>query len=117
MQKYVEIKKFIQGFKFESPNWENLPPNFPNIPKKGLSREEKHLLDAIKTAWYLNERGRSLLYKKTLLISILAFISFISLISLISLANQGTLPKPVNAATVKIDKVIQSTMSAVRRTK
>jgi len=51
------IKQFIKNFNFERPDFENVPVGFPWISKRGLTREEGHLLDAIVTAWILEEVG------------------------------------------------------------
>jgi len=109
-----ELKKFVREFNFPDPNWDSLPPNFPNIPMDDLSVEEKHLFEAIKLAWFANEGGKILFFRK-LKVILLVFISFIGLIGLIFSWSQEMITKPVQAATTQIDNVIQSTMSAILR--
>ncbi|OGM24057.1 hypothetical protein A2715_02670 [Candidatus Woesebacteria bacterium RIFCSPHIGHO2_01_FULL_39_32] len=108
-------KKFIRNFNFSNPNWENLPNGFPNLGKQGLTRQEGCLLDAIKLAWMTGElEGRkSLLLNTTrvfLLVSAIVVIGTLGLQLLRSPENTFT---TVNAATIKVDDVIQSTMSAI----
>ena len=43
-----DLKTFINNYDFTNPTWENLPVGFPNVSEKGLSKEETHLLEAIK---------------------------------------------------------------------
>ncbi len=108
---YRKVKIFIKNFYFPNPSWEDLPVGFPNLPKVGLTHEEGLLLDAIKLA-YVNEVGRKTLIRH---ISLICLISLIGLLSLIFLSGQDKFTKPVSAATVKVDEVIQSTMSAILR--
>ena len=113
------IKKFIRDFNFPNPNWENLPVGFLDLSKEGLTKEEGHLLDAIKLAWLTTQpEGRKTLYKNTIKSGLFVFISLMGLISLINhtfLSNEIEFSSTVQAATVKIDEVIQSTRSAILR--
>lgn len=49
------LKQYIKEFDFERPRFEGLPDNFPKVSKKGLTEEERHLLDAIIVAWIVNK--------------------------------------------------------------
>lgn len=113
--KTYNIRKFISEFNFANPSWENLPPGFPVISKKGLTKEEGYLLDAIKFAYFTFEGGWRNSLKKSAKIGLISLIGIISLIGFITLIkpNSERLTKTVNAATIKIDEAIQSTMSAV----
>ena len=114
------IKQFINNFNFPDPDWSRLPPNFPNLPKDGLNKEETHLLGAIKLAYSVNEGGRNLLFRKTVKVAVIAVvISLISFISLISLREPGKIARAVNAATISanlkqnFEGVVESTRSAI----
>ncbi len=62
------IKQFIKGYNFTNPSWDNLPNGFPNVSKVGLTKEEVHLLDAIKIAWLVaDEEQTNTIYKYLLL--------------------------------------------------
>src|SRR4030042_4635331 len=50
-----KLKRFIKGFYFPNPSWDNLPIGFPNCETHGLSKEEKYLFDAIKFAWITSQ--------------------------------------------------------------
>lgn len=43
---FCDIKHYIKQFNFESPDWFDVPEDFPNLSKEGLTKEEGHLLDA-----------------------------------------------------------------------
>lgn len=110
-------KIFIKKFDFTNPDWSDLPETFPNLPKTGLTRQEEHLLDAIKLAHFANEGGWKASTGKAGrigLISLIGLIVFIGLISLIS-SPEGELTRTVQAAGVQADEIIQSTMSAIMR--
>ena len=124
--KSYKIKSFVKTFNFPSPDWENLPVDFPNLPTINLTKEEKCLLDAIKLAWLTETaEGRKSLGKKVAKTSVFAGICLISLISLIGLiqqtltGSQSLLTRPVNAATVSaalktnLEEIYESTMSAI----
>ena len=99
---YTSYKSYTKNFNFENPNWEDFPGGFLDITKTDLTKEESHLLDAIKLAWLTTtSTGRKYLFKKTYkrvaLVS-MCLISLIGLISLITSSSQERLIKPVNAA-------------------
>ncbi len=49
-----KIKQFIREFNFERPEWRNVPEGFPVVDSSGLTKEEKHLLEAIEMAWFVS---------------------------------------------------------------
>lgn len=68
----TEIKRFIRNHNFTNPDWTDLPGGFPNINEEGLSKEEAHLLDAIKLAWLVADEKRSCTIYKYILINRMA---------------------------------------------
>lgn len=111
--KTYTTRQFIAKFNFPDPDWDRLPPNFPNLPKEGLSREEDHLLDAIKLAYFV-EGGWRIGARKSARIGLISLVCLISLIRLVS-HNQAGFVEPVQAATMKVNEAIESTMSAILR--
>lgn len=108
---YKSHKKFVNSFNFPNPDWGKLPHDFPNLSKKGLTREEGHLLDAIVLAWLTTTpEGKNYLARK-LRIGLFGLFGLIGLISLITL--KGNFSKQAKAAGVILDEAIQSTMSAI----
>ncbi len=112
----LKVKRFIAGFDFPEPDWGNLPDGFPNLDKKGLSKEEGHLLDGIKLAWVTSE-GRETLYKTT---AKRAFVGMVIVILILLggnlLANpENSITKSVSAKTVSesVGDFVEATMSAV----
>src|SRR3989344_6340637 len=106
--RFVSLRAFIREFNFAEPSWENTPEEFPNCDTSGLSVSDRYLFDAIKIAYFVNEGG----WKKSAVRT--GLICLIGLIALISLMSKGdNLATPVNAATTKVNQVIESTMSAV----
>jgi hypothetical protein len=116
----------IKQFNFS--NWENVPSILADAKSEKLKLEEKHLLGAIKLAYYGNEDGRQLIMrsitKTSLVLVIICLIGFISLISFSSLSENEKLLKPVSAATVSaslkqfdirqtLEQAYESTVSAV----
>lgn len=64
----IRHKQFIKDFNFSNPDWSNLPSGFPNIEIDGLTKEETHLLEAIKIAWLVSEEEQTnTIYKYILL--------------------------------------------------
>jgi hypothetical protein len=56
MQKHnSKVKSFVRGFDFEKPEWGNTPEGFPIVDRKGLTKEEGHLLEAIEMAWFVSQ--------------------------------------------------------------
>ena len=118
-----KIKKHIYKFDFYNSEWENFPSKIFEYNLEGLSKEEKHLIKAMKFAYFANESGRDLIYKKLktagLITIITVFIIFFGLIGLLSLDSQEKFTKPVNAATVsaqikqRAEEVMESTRSAL----
>lgn len=109
-----QIKKFVNEFNFPDPDWDNLPIGFPRVPEENLTREECHLLDAIKLA-YFAEKGWKQSATRSARIGLICLIGLISLMGLIRLAShgQGSFTQPVQAATLKVNEAIESTMSAI----
>jgi len=68
----MNTKHFIKNFNFPNPSWDNLPSGFPNISEEGLSKEETHLLEAIKMAWLVADEKRSYTIYKYILINRMA---------------------------------------------
>jgi len=48
------LKQYIREFDFGRPDWGGLPEGFPNAGRQGLTKEEKHLLEAIEMAWFVS---------------------------------------------------------------
>jgi len=40
----MDIKQFISDFDFTDPDFGDLPQGFPKLSKKGLTKEEGHLI-------------------------------------------------------------------------
>ncbi len=57
------LKQYITTFDFEEPDFEAVPEGFPIVNRKGLTKEEEHLLEAIEMAW-LASRPNSFYLKK-----------------------------------------------------
>lgn len=55
----MDLKTFINNFDFTKPDWENLPEGFPRLSKRGLTKGEEHLLDAIVIVWIFSKEGVS----------------------------------------------------------
>ena len=108
---YMSYKSYINNFNFPDPDWEKLPDGFFSLSKKGLTKEEGHLFDAIKLAYFANEGGWK---KSAARIGLICLIGLIALISLIS-TDTEPLARTVSAATLRVDEVIQSTVSAILR--
>jgi hypothetical protein len=66
------VKQFIKSYDFTSPSWDNLPSGFPNVDDDGLTREEAHLLEAIKMAWLVADERRSYTIYKYILVNRMA---------------------------------------------
>jgi hypothetical protein len=66
------LKHFIKSYDFTNPSWDNLPSGFPNVGEDGLTKEEIHLLDAIKMAWLVADEKRSYTIYKYILINRMA---------------------------------------------
>lgn len=117
--KTYKVKTFVKNFYFPNPSWKDLPSDFPNLSKEGLTREERHLLDAIILAWQATQpKGKMMLYKTYVklgfFVSLVLFFGFISLKFLIS-NSQIEFTKTVQAVTLQVDEIIQSTVSAILR--
>jgi hypothetical protein len=136
----TNTKQFVSEFNFADPRWDKLPPNFftlqsfseggPNLPKDDLTKQEKHLFEAIKLAYFTLEGGRKVVIQKAVrtgaISLIVIVISLISLIALTSFSSGEKLAKPVNAATVsaqlktgslKAGEIFQSTVSGILKGK
>jgi len=122
---YRTYKTYINKFNFPNPNWESIPNGIFNLNKKLLSKEESHLLDAIKLAWLTGtEKGRTILYKNIArLTATFAVIIFVTILGRYIIKEYGkSIINSVNAATqsatfrqgqISIDGIIESTMSAI----
>ena len=115
--KLVSLRTFVREFNFPNPDWNTLPSGFPDLPKTGLSCEEGHLLEAITLAWLTtNKDGRVKLYINTVKSFFLIVIIFIiGTFGIQILKGSGPSVQAVNAATLNINEVVQSTMSAILR--
>ena len=51
----MDTKLFISNFDFRDPDFGGVPDGFPLVSKAGLTREEEHLLEAITTAWIMQQ--------------------------------------------------------------
>ncbi len=111
-------KQFIKTFNFPTPDWSELPSDFPNLSKKGLTKEEGHLLDGIKLAWMSSE-GRNFVYKLTIKRTFVGTIIFILILlgGILLAKPDKSITKSVNAKTVTtaVGEIIEATMSAVFR--
>ena len=54
----MTLKEFINNFNFKSPNWNQLPGNFPDCDLGGLDSSEVGKFNAIRTLWELNQPER-----------------------------------------------------------
>src|SRR4030042_5407096 len=132
--KSINLKKFIAEFNFPNPDWNNLPYDFPNLSKTGLTREEGYLLDGIKLAWMASEsQGKMHLLKNSLKISL----SAIALLAILSISRnfvkspEWQYARQVSAATIsatlkttgissnanELNIFLESTMSGVLKRK
>lgn len=114
--KTYTTKQFISEFNFAEPDWGSLPPNLPKIPKDGLTREESHLLDAIKLAYFATAGGWKKSAQKGARMGFAFIIGLISLIGSAILVTRSAgeqFAQPVQAATHTVNQVIESTMSAI----
>lgn len=50
----ISLKTFLKDFDFSSPNWENLPRDFPKVDFDGLNSEEVSKLNSVLTLWELH---------------------------------------------------------------
>lgn len=122
-----KVKDFVNNFCFPDPKWDNLPFGFPDVPVKGLTRQEEHLLSGIKLAWMATQsKGKKHLYVNTIKAGIISSV----ILAMITLAGdfvkspEWQYTKEVSAATAsatlkevggRADEMIQSTMSAILR--
>ena len=132
--KYQSLKGFVNDFNFPDPVWKNLPPNFPNVSKESLSREEKHLLDGITLAWQATQsQGRSYLLRKSISygFTALALILGLAFSNNIAKSPEWRYVREVSAATIsatlkttglpsdadELNTLLESTMSGVLKRK
>lgn len=93
-----ELKEFVNDFNFPDPSWDNLPVGFPYCDTNGLSLQEKHLFNAIKTMWIFDNKEKSfdrflVIYKPVIVstgtrfvsTAILTATSFVVVMTIISL--------------------------------
>ena len=111
-----DTKQFINSFKFLEPNWTQLPDNFPNLSKKGLTKREGFILDGIKLAWTTSE-GRADLYKNGArkLIVVVIIAGSLLLGRNVNFKTNLNFTNSVEAKTVtqSVESLVQATMSAV----
>lgn len=139
---FVSLGAFIRDFNFANPDWSSIPPDlfthrsFSEEGPDPLTKQEKHLLGAIKLAYFTIEVGRETLIRKavrtgalTLVISLISFITLIALRSPTSLTSPTLIRiREVSAATVSAtfksagtnvnkatDEIVESTRSAIFR--
>lgn len=92
------LKSFVNNFNFPEPSWENLPTDFPYCDLNGLTVQEKHLYDAIKTMWIFQNKQKSfdrflIIYKpvfisagtKLTISAVLAGSTFVIIMTLVSI--------------------------------
>lgn len=112
------LAEFVLSWDFENPKWENLPPGFPHCDKRGLTKQEGHLLDGIKLAWLTSE-GRGVFYKslarRTVVLAVLIFVVLLGRSVLTS--TDKSVAQSVSAKTVTqaVEDFVEATMSAVFR--
>jgi len=113
------LKKSINSWDFSNPNWNKLPPGFPDCNLNGLTtKQERHLFDGIKLAWLASE-GRNYLIKgivrQTAVIT--AIILIIILGKTLTSSPDKYLTRSVSAKTVgqTFGDLVEATMSAVFR--
>jgi hypothetical protein len=125
------LKNSINSWDFSNPDWNNLPMGFlsepegsmsrwPNLSKTGLTKEERHLFDAIKTQWIIEGGGREKFYKTAVRQVILGLT--VSILGVLLFSNLNTSPdknltRSVSAKTVSqsFGDFVEATMSAVFR--
>jgi hypothetical protein len=112
----MKTKHFIKNFNFTNPDFSSVPNNFPGLSKTGLTREERHLLDAIVLAWITSE-GRDYFLKRTARHTAIAVAIVFVLLAGGKVITTSQNTKTVNAKTVGnvVGDVIEATMSAVFR--
>lgn len=109
----------VRSWNFDDPDWNKLPSGFPDCDTSGLtSKQDKHLYEAIKTAWIVEGRGQVYLYKtyaKRVLVAVAAI--FILATGSYLITNGQEYANTANAKTVgqKVEGAVQATMSAVFR--
>jgi len=111
------LKEFVLNFDFENPQWDKLPPDFPNLDKSGLSTEEGHLLDGIKLAWLTGE-GRETFYKsvtRKALVGVTTVILIVLISNLLTKPVSFTKSAQAKTLTEAVGEVVEATMSAVFR--
>jgi hypothetical protein len=126
----TNTKQFVSEFNFANPRWDKVPADIATLPADGLSKQEEHLFEAIKLAYFTLEGGRKVVIQKAVrtgaISLIVIVISLISLIALTSFSSGEKLAKPVNAATVsaqlktgslKAGEIFQSTVSGILKGK
>lgn len=116
-RKALPLRVFIRSWDFTNPSWGNLPAGFPDFDKKGLTREEGHLLDGIKLAWMAGE-GRGVFYKTVARQAVVtATIIFVLFAGRNIITRTHYITNTVSAKTVTqtIGEIIESTASAILR--
>jgi hypothetical protein len=100
--------------KFNFTNWQVAQEIVESSSARELTKEEKHLLSAIKLAYFACEDGREIIVKKAAKTGAV-FVLVISLITLISLTSQRGVTKTAEAKTFgeRVNQIVESTMSAV----
>ncbi len=118
IKKEYKTKAFIRSFNFSNPDWRKLSSSFPYLEENGLTREEKHLLDGIKLAWMATtNKGRKKFYQQIRLTVFTFLLIVLSAFTILNFTrkNQEKIAKTVNAASIKAEDIIQSTVSAILR--
>lgn len=113
----LKLKNFINGWNFADPKWEKLPESFPDCDISELTtKQDRHLFEAIKTAWIVFGGGRDYFVKQVVRRTILAIVIIFVLFAGGNLIKDiQTDTNTVRAKTVGqvVGNVVEATMSAV----
>ena len=116
--KPLKVKQFVAEFNFPYPDWSSLPAGFPNLNKRGLTKEEGHLLDGITLAWITSD-GREVFYKtlarRTVVIVVLIFVVLFGRSVLTSTNKSVTRTVSAKVMGERVGDFVEATMSAVFR--
>jgi hypothetical protein len=113
-----KFKNYLNNFRFEEWEFENIPSTMLAEKQWSLSKEEESVLRGIKIALSfkkLNQKKDDIYLAGR--VAGFSFVLFIGLIGLISMVLNvpGEFAKTVSAASAKADEIVQSTMSAILR--
>lgn len=117
------LAEFIRDFNFPNPSWDRLPAGFPDCDGRGLSeKQDRHLFEAIKTAWIIEGGGRKTFYKTAVrkaAFGIAVVIVIVLLGKTITESPEKTITRSANAKTITqtVGEIIESTRSAILKIK